>query len=123
MRPLARTKDIQRSARRALARIEASLGIQRLGELSGAVPVTAMAYLEEICRDLDALRCQGGWMTLDDAERYAHVRSGALREAVRAGEIKCYRRREYTTTIVRAEDVDEWIRTTWLDAADELKEK
>ena len=114
---MARRRQHRQSARSALDRVEAACGLEAPEAATREVAVAALGCLEEICRDLAALRRQGGWMTLDDAGRYAHVGERALREAARAGEIRCYRRREFAEAVVAASDVDEWIRGTWRDAS------
>ena len=122
---MARMRQYRLSARRALDRVTAALGAKAAAAPDAgatASQVAALGCLEEICRDLGAMRRQGGWMTLDDAERYAHVGEGALREAARAGELRCYQRREYAAVVVAAADVDEWIRRTWYDRSQVAKE-
>ena len=119
---MARRRQYRQSTRSALDRVEAACGLEAPEAAAREVAVAALGCLEEICRDLGALRQQGGWMTLDEAERYAHVGEGALREAARAGELRCYQRREYAAVVVAASDVDEWIRRTWRDRSEFAKE-
>ena len=48
-----------------------------------------------------------------EAERYAHVRRGTIRDAVMSGEICGFRRSAGSAIIVRIADVDHWIECTW----------
>lgn len=99
-------------------------GIEEIANASGTgepgcIPAggTLANRLAECVADIAAslfhLRCRSPWLTVREAERYARVRHGVLREAVKKGEIESYRRPGSTATIVRAERVDEWIESTW----------
>ena len=66
---MARKRQYRQSARSALDRVEAACGLEAPEASAREVAVAALGCLEEICRDLAALRRQGGWMTLDDAGR------------------------------------------------------
>lgn len=79
----------------------------------GVVPATVMRYLHEISASLFAIRCSSPWLTVTEAERYARVRRGTVRDAVRAGEIRGFRRTSGSVVIVRVADVDRWIESTW----------
>jgi excisionase family DNA binding protein len=50
------------------------------------------------------------WMTVPEAERYARVRAGALREAIERGELTAYRTGKRYLKVHR-DDVDAWIRS------------
>lgn len=50
------------------------------------------------------------WLTVVEAERYARVRAGTIREAIERGDIKAYRR-SARYLLVHRDDVDTWIRS------------
>ena len=50
------------------------------------------------------------WMSMRDADQYAHVASGTIAKAVKAGELRASKRPQSRVIRVHALDVDEWLR-------------
>jgi excisionase family DNA binding protein len=52
---------------------------------------------------------QSPWLSITEAEAYARVRHGVIRQAVARGEIQSYRVGDSRTRRVHRDDIDEWI--------------
>ncbi len=77
--------------------------------------------LEYIGLQLFLLRTGNTWMTLEEAERYAHVRHGIIGEAAKNGELEGRRREGGRTRLVDARDIDRWMRT-WQESTDAVNQ-
>ena len=77
---------------------------------------TAEGGMADALRDVASAlgRMASPWMTVREAEAYAHVRHGAVQEAIMGGAIKAYRRTGTSQIVVRATEIDDWIERTWL---------
>lgn len=69
--------------------------------------------LDSIVALLFTLRTQSRWATVREAERYAHVSNGVVRDAVNKGELPAYRRSAKSVVLLDLDEIDGWINTTW----------
>jgi hypothetical protein len=70
--------------------------------------------LNEIVANMFSMRTHSPWLTVKEAERYAHACHGTLAEAIRSGKLPAYQRTPRSPLIVNVRSVDEWIRSTWI---------
>lgn len=79
--------------------------------------------LDSIVALLFTLRTRSRWATVREAERYAHVSNGVVRDAVNNGELPAYRRSAKSVVLIDLDDIDKWIRATWrISAVSEREE-
>lgn len=71
------------------------------------------ACLETIAAALIGLCMRSPWVTVREAEKYAHVSHGVVADAIRNGELPGYRRSPRSVILVNRRDIDEWISTVW----------
>lgn len=79
--------------------------------------------LDAIVALLFSIRTRSRWATVREAERYAHVSNGVVRDAVNNGELPAYRRSAKSTVIVDLDEIDVWIHTTWRICVTEDREE
>ena len=72
-----------------------------------------LEILKRMANLLFQLRLRSPWMTIEEAERYAHVRRGVIMNAIRNGELAAYQRDGVRGKLVHRDDVDRWIRDHW----------
>jgi hypothetical protein len=67
-------------------------------------------------------RTASPWVTIYEAERYAHVSHGVISDAIKCGELPGYRRSGGKTTLVNVREIDEWI-ASWRIQPEALSNK
>lgn len=112
---MARSKGTKRSEREAAE----SGGFPIWNELTvddGAESCIMRGFaeiLEVVVALLFSIRARSPWLTVREAERYAHAPHGAINKAIRAGELPAYQRRPGTIMLVDVDEVNRWIRDAW----------
>lgn len=83
-------------------------------EDSHSCPVSLLRrLLEAVVGLLFGIRARSPWLTICEAERYAHAPHGAINKAIKDGELPAYQRTSNTVMLVDVDEVNEWMHDKW----------
>ena len=78
--------------------------------------------LEAIVDLLFSIRTKSPWLTVREAERYAHMRHGDLRGPLESGTLRSFRRTPKSPVLINVNHINEWIDEYWIPFAPDAEE-